>query len=119
MQTQALLRDLLTSLKRADNERLLEAMAREINNHIFIRGTFTTGAGELTSEDMQIVLTRLQIVETTLALSARGHGPEDYAPKRPLKNQSQPTVTPIDQRVLDGLENDLRSSRGGEAVRVR
>lgn len=115
MTTQVLLRDLLTSLRRADNERLLEAMAREINNHIFIRGTFTIGAGELTSEDMQIILTRLQIVETTLALSERGLGPEAYAPKQarvtPI-NQTQP-VTPLKQSALDGLENDLRSSRGG------
>lgn len=105
---QTLLRDLITSMKRNENSNLLEAMAREINNHIFIRGTFTVGAGELTSEDMHCILTRLQIVETTLQLSARGQSPDAYAPK------NRNGVTPIKQSVLDGLENDLRSSRGAK-----
>lgn len=106
-QPETLLRDLLTSLRRAENERLLEALAREINNHIFIRGTFTIGQGELTSEDMQIVLTRLQIVETTLALSARGQGPEAYAPKRQPANP-----VPLKSNIVEKIESELRK-RGG------
>lgn len=104
-QPETLLRDLITSLRRQENEKLLEAMAREINNHIFIRGTFTVGAGELTSDDMQVILHRLQIVETTLALSARGQGPEAFAPKTRL--------SPVNQTVIDSIEKDLRSSARG------
>lgn len=105
---EVLLRDLITGLKRGENARLLEAMAREINNHIFIRGSFHAGGGELTSEDMQCILTRLQIVETTLQLSARGQGPEAFAPR------NRERVTPLNPKVLEGLESDLRSSRGAK-----
>lgn len=114
----SLLGDLISKLRSKENERLLEAMAREINNHIFIRGTFTTsGAQELTSEDMQIILARLTIVESTLALSARGQGPEAYAPKRPTPTHPIPLHDPnantANARIMDKLENDLRSSHGG------
>ena len=116
MQTQALLRDLIDTLRRKDHERLLEALAREINNHVFIRATFQSGAQELTSDDMQFILTRFEIVERTLALSARGPGPEAFAPRHSPSNriasinQGQ-TPPPIDPRVLAGLEDDLRTSR--------
>src|SRR5262245_22601589 len=111
---QALLRDLISNLRRADNERLLEAMAREINNHIFIRGAFANGTGELQAEDMQIILARYQIVETTLQLSERGREHTDFAPKQHRTVQSpqqSPRVTPINPAVLDGLEKDLVGSR--------
>ena len=124
MQSQKLLSGLIASLRRADNERLLEAMAREINNHVFIRATFQSGAQELTSADMQIILTRYELVETTLALSERGHGPEAYAPKpsintlkrpqpvQPLNEVNRPpSVDEVSRRILDGLEDELRSSR--------
>jgi hypothetical protein len=118
MQTQTLLRDLITSLRRQDNERLLEAMAREINNHIFIRGTFANGigAGELTSRDMSVILARLQIVETTLGLSTHGQSPEAYAPKRqtspiPLTRESR-----VSPEMLASLEADLQSSRAVRSV---
>lgn len=112
---ETLMRELIHSLKQAENERLLEAMAREINNHIFIRGTFSQGQ-ELTSQDMQLILSRLTIVQTTLALSELGQSHEAYAPKRPepaKREQHLNPVPPLDQSALDGLEKDLRSSRGG------
>src|SRR5262245_38796593 len=112
---QALLRDLISNLRRGDNERLLEAMAREINNHIFIRGAFSNGSGELNAQDMQIILSRYHIVETTLQLSERGREHTDFAPKHPRSNPQIPTarVTPmpnhgvsvsplVNQAALDG-----------------
>src|SRR5262245_39363516 len=107
---QALLRDLITNLRRGDNERLLEAMAREINNHIFIRGAFSNGSGELNAQDMQIILSRYHIVETTLQLSERGQGHTDFAPKQ--SRPQSPRVTPITPSVsMDELQKEISGSR--------
>jgi len=105
---ESLLRDLIATLKGAENARLREAMAREFNNHIFIRGTFTSGPGELTSDDMDIILARLQIVQTTLALSARGLGPEAYAPRK-QHQQPHPKLTPVN---IDRLEKEIAGGIG-------
>jgi len=99
---ESLLREFIGTLKGEENKRLREAMAREINNHIFIRGTFSTSGGELTSEDMDVILARLQVVQTTLALSARGQSHEAYAPKR--HQQPHPKLSPVN---LDRLEKEI------------
>src|SRR6185369_7225746 len=105
---ESLLRDFIGTLKGQENARLREAMAREINNHIFIRGTFTAGPGELSSEDMDIILARLSIVQTTLALSARGQGPEAFAPKR--HQQPHPKLSPVS---MDRLEKEIVGGGAG------
>jgi hypothetical protein len=104
---ESLLRELIDSLKGQENARLREAMAREINNHIFIRGTFSTSGGELTSEDMDVILARLQVVQTTLALSARGQSHEAYAPRR--HQQPHPKLSPVN---LDRLEKEIVGGSG-------
>lgn len=65
------------------------ALQREISNHLYIVAALGKSSGELTDEDMTIILQRFSLVAKTLSTNGKNQtiarlpiGPEAYAPRK-------------------------------------
>jgi hypothetical protein len=81
---------LIKELQRPDAKYYKLALAREISNHLFLKSTLGISSGELTEQDMTLILGRFQLVLQTLnqpplpppsMTQPLPAGPEAYAPK--------------------------------------
>lgn len=80
----------ISELAKPENKFHRLALLREVSNHLFIIATLGKSSGELTEEDMLIILQRFSIVLKTLqatngnpqTIARLPTGPEAYAPRK-------------------------------------
>lgn len=104
------MRDVLENLRATATSDMLEAMARELTNHVYLVSKFGLSAnGELKSRDIQMVMDRWDLLFRTIQPSAPGH--EQFKPS----NHRQPTPARSGPVDMEGLAE--RIARGPTEMR--